>query len=69
MPTAKVNFERAVHLDPDLVEAHLNLGLIYKMTGDIPRARSSFQAFLAKAARSQYGHIIPQVREELAALQ
>jgi len=69
LPTAKVNFERAVHLDPDLVEAHLNLGLIYRMTGDIPRARSSFQAFLAKAARSQYGHIIPQVREELAALQ
>ena len=55
-------------LDPDLVEAQLNLGLIYKMAGDIPRASACFEAFLAKAPRAQYAKIIPQVREELQAL-
>ena len=65
---ARTHFERAVALDPDLVAAQLNLGLIYKMAGDIPRARACFEAFLAKAPRAQYATIIPQVREELQAL-
>ena len=55
-------------LDPDLVEAQLNLGLIYKMAGDLPRARACFEAFLAKAPRAHYGPIIPKVKEELAAM-
>ncbi len=66
--TARAEFERAVALDPDLVEAQLNLGLIYKMAGDIPRAKVCFEAFLAKASRTQYARIIPQVREEVAAM-
>jgi arylsulfatase A-like enzyme/cytochrome c-type biogenesis protein CcmH/NrfG len=66
--TARAYFEKAVQLDPDMVEAQLNLGLIYKMAGDIPRARTCFEAFLAKAAGSQYGEIIPKVKEELAAM-
>ncbi|MGO9239935.1 MAG: sulfatase-like hydrolase/transferase [Bryobacteraceae bacterium] len=66
--SARAQFERAVALDPDLVEAQLNLGLIYKMAGEIPRARACFEAFLAKAPRSRYAHIIPQVKEELQAL-
>jgi arylsulfatase A-like enzyme/Tfp pilus assembly protein PilF len=65
---ARTEFERAVALDPDLVEAQLNLGLIYKMAGDIPRAKMCFEAFLAKASRAQYARIIPQVREEVAAM-
>jgi choline-sulfatase len=65
---ARGYFEKAVQLDPDLVEAHMNLGLIYEMAGDRPRARAAFQTFLAKASPVQYGHIIPKVRQELAAL-
>jgi len=65
---ARVHFERAVSLDPGLVEAQLNLGLIYKMSGDIPRARACFQAFVAKAPRAQYGKLIPQVQAEIAAM-
>ena len=65
---AKVYFEKAVQLDPDLVEAHMNLGLIYEMSGDRARARSSFETFLAKASPAQYGQIIPRVRQELATL-
>jgi choline-sulfatase len=68
MAAARVHFEQAIGLDPDLVEAQLNLGLIYKMSGDMPRARTCFEAFLAKAPRSQYGEIIPKVKEELAAM-
>lgn len=66
--TAKTEFERAVALDPDLVEAQLNLGLIYKMSGDLPRAKACFQIFLAKASKTQYGQVIPKVREEVAAM-
>jgi Flp pilus assembly protein TadD len=57
-----------VQLDPELVEVHMNLGLIYEMAGEKERARSSFEKFLAKASPTQYGDIIPRVRKELAAL-
>ena len=40
---ARGYFEKAVQLDPDLVEAHMNLGLLYEMAGERPRARSSFE--------------------------
>ena len=57
-----------MQLDPNLVEAHMNLGLLYEMAGDRPRARASFETFLAKASPVQYGSIIPKVRQELDAL-
>jgi choline-sulfatase len=66
---ARAHFESAVALDADMAEAQLNLGLIYKMAGDLPRARSCFETFLAKAPRAQYRQIIPKVKEELAAMQ
>ncbi len=65
---AKQYFERASALDPTLVEAQLNLGLLYKMAGDIPRSREHFSAFLAHASAAKYSKIIPQVKQELAAL-
>jgi arylsulfatase A-like enzyme/Flp pilus assembly protein TadD len=68
IPSAQRHFERAVALDPDLVESQLNLGLIYKMQGDRDRARACFEAFLAKASRKQYGPLIPKVQEEIALL-
>ncbi len=65
---ARVNFEKAVQLDPDLLEAQLNLGRLYKMNGDMKRARERFEAFLAKAPRAEYGHIIPKIQAELAGM-
>jgi arylsulfatase A-like enzyme/Flp pilus assembly protein TadD len=65
---ARENFERAVALNPDLVEAQLNLGLLYKMAGDLPRAKACFETFVAKAPRAQYAKIIPQVKQELEAM-
>jgi len=66
--TARGYFEKAVHLDPDLLEAQLNLGRAYKILGDIPRARAAFEAFLAKAPPAQYGPIIAELRQELATM-
>ena len=68
MPRAATSSEPS-RLDPDLVEVHMNLGLLYEMAGDRARARSSFETFLAKASPAQYGHIIPRVRQELTRLQ
>jgi hypothetical protein len=47
----------------------MNLGLIFEMAGDRARARACFEAFLAKASRTQYASIIPKVKQELATLQ
>ncbi len=65
LPGARVHFEKAAQLDPNFLEAQLNLGRTYKLLGDQPRARACFEAFLAKASRAEYGHIIPQIQAEL----
>ncbi len=65
---ARQYFEKAIQLDPDLVEAQLNLGLIYRMGGDNSRARTCFKAFLAKASPKQYAEVISKVKQELAAM-
>ena len=56
-------------MDPDLLEAQLNLGRIYKIQGDTTRARASFEAFLKKASPAEYGEIISRIKEELATMQ
>jgi len=63
---ARGYFEKAVQLDPDLLEAQLNLGRIYKIMGANAQARACFEAFLAKASPAEYGPIITQLKEELA---
>ncbi len=65
---ARGYFERAAQLNPELVEVHMNLGLLYEMAGDRARARSSFETFIAKASPAQYGSVLPRVREKLASL-
>jgi hypothetical protein len=57
-----------VQLDPDLLEAQLNLGRIYKILGMNDRARVCFEAFLAKAKAAEYGGIIARLKEELAGM-
>jgi len=66
LTAARGYFEKAVQLDPELLEAQLNLGRIYKIMGLNDRARASFKAFLAKASPVEYGPIIPKVKAELA---
>ena len=69
MGEARGYFEKAVQIDPDLLEAQLNLGRIYKIMGANTRARACFEAFLAKASPAEYGPVITKVRAELAAMQ
>jgi tetratricopeptide (TPR) repeat protein len=69
LPAARGYFEKAVQLDPDLLEAQLNLGRIYKMSGATAQARACFEAFLAKASPAEYGPVIAKVKAELAAMQ
>jgi len=69
MGEARGYFERAVQLDPDLLEAQLNLGRIYKNIGANTRARACFEAFLAKALPAEYGPVISKVKAELADMQ
>jgi choline-sulfatase len=66
---ARGHFEKAVQLDPNLLEAQLNLGRIYKNMGANARARACWEAFLAKASPAEYGRIIPKIKAELAAMQ
>ena len=68
LTAARGYFEKAVQLDPDLLEALLNLGRIYKILGLNAQARASFETFLAKASPTEYGPIISQLKEELAAM-
>jgi tetratricopeptide (TPR) repeat protein len=58
-------FDRALQLDPSLMEAYINLGILYKERGDYARARSYFETFLAKAPGTQHTGSIPQVKKEL----
>jgi tetratricopeptide (TPR) repeat protein len=68
LTAARGHFEKAVQLDPNLLEAQLNLGRIYKMIGAYTRARACFEAFLAKAPAAEYRELIPKIRQELAAM-
>jgi tetratricopeptide (TPR) repeat protein len=62
------HFERAIALDPSLLEAYINLGLIYKESGDYARARASFEKYLAKASPVANRDTIPKIEKELAEL-
>jgi cytochrome c-type biogenesis protein CcmH/NrfG len=68
LTAARTHFEKAVQLDPGLLEAQLNLGRIYKMFGDMKRARARFEAFLARASPAEYRNVIVKIKAELAAM-
>jgi choline-sulfatase len=66
---AQAHFKRAIEADSDQVEAMMNLGLLYEMTGEKEQAQECFRQFLAKASRKQYGSQMQKVRQELARMQ
>src|ERR1051325_3226830 len=68
LAAARDYFEKAVRVDPNLLEAQLNLGRIYKILGDNAKARACFETFLSKASPGEYGAIIAQLKQELAAM-
>jgi len=68
MAAARGHFEKAVHRDPNLLEALLNLGRADKILGDNAHARACFEAFLAKAPPAEYREVIARLKEELATM-
>ena len=50
----------------EILEAYLNLGLIYKEAGDYARARANLEKYLARASASGNAETIEKVKRELA---
>lgn len=69
IPTARKNFEQAVHLDPNYTEAQLNLGILCTRTDDFPCAQTAFKAFLKQASPAAYKDMIPRVKYALSRMQ
>ena len=63
--TALQDFQKAVATGPNEAEPLLNLGLLYKKTGNNARAIHYFEMFLAKAPKAQYGSMFASVRETI----
>jgi choline-sulfatase len=66
--TARRNFEKALAANPEEPEPMLNLGVLYKETGNKEQALHYLQMFLSKAPPDQYGEQIPAVREAIQEL-
>ncbi len=66
---AQLNFKKAIDSDPEQFEALLNLGVLYQRTGHKEQALYYLRMFLEKAPRSEYGHLLPRVREAIEELQ
>jgi choline-sulfatase len=62
--TARTNFDHALQLDPDNLEAEYNLGIACAQTHDIPCARTAFQAFLVKTSPADQ-NLAPQAEYNL----
>jgi choline-sulfatase len=66
---ARRSFERAVEINPDLVEPYMNLGILAQMAGDDPTAIRYFNAFLERARDPQYAELVPRVEQAVRELQ
>jgi choline-sulfatase len=64
---ARQSFERAVELNPDLVEPYMNLGILARMAGDAPAAIRYFKAFLERATDPQFAELVPSVEQAISA--
>ena len=67
--TARLNFERALELDPAQVEPLLHLGVLCQNAGNKQQALRYFLLFLEKAPPGTYGPVLPQVRNSIQRLQ
>jgi tetratricopeptide (TPR) repeat protein len=66
-------YSRAVQNDPTMVNAHYNLGLVFKARNDLARARSAFQQALALSpdmpdARYMLALVLRDLREPNACI-
>ena len=61
-PLARQNFEKAIQIDPNLVEPYMNLGLLAHHAGQNDMALHYFKLFLEKATEPRYREIVGKVR-------
>jgi arylsulfatase A-like enzyme/Tfp pilus assembly protein PilF len=66
--TARVNFDKALELDPDQYEAMLNLGVLFQRAGQKELALRYLRMFSEKAPREDYSHLLPEVRAAIQEL-
>ncbi len=65
---AREYFEKALQLDPQLIDAYMNLGMLHKETGDFEQAVSCFETSCQRCSRPTTGRLIQNARRELAAI-
>ncbi|HVN81875.1 MAG TPA: sulfatase-like hydrolase/transferase [Terriglobia bacterium] len=66
---ARQHFEAAIHADPNLVQAYMNLGILAQNSGQNKLAISYFKEFLEKAPLESNREFIPRVRAAIADLE
>jgi choline-sulfatase len=59
---ARVRFEKAIELNPELSEAYMNLGLLAEKAGQPQIAIDYYKKFLARARLKEHREYIPKVR-------
>jgi len=57
LTSAKFDFERALNLAPDYVEAHYNLGLLYEDLGDFDSARTEYLVAVSGGLDAAYNNL------------
>lgn len=65
---ARVHFEKAVELNPDLTEAYMNLGLLAEKAGQPQIAIDYYKRFLARARPKDHAEYIPKVKAAISEL-
>jgi arylsulfatase A-like enzyme/Tfp pilus assembly protein PilF len=68
-PMARLNFEKAIQVDPSLVEPYMNLGLLANYAGEKDMALHYFKLFLERATDPRFQDIVPRVREAVSELE
>ena len=57
LTSAKFNYERALKLNPDYVNAHYNLGLLYEDLGDFENARTEYLVAVGGGLDAAYNNL------------
>jgi tetratricopeptide (TPR) repeat protein len=57
LTSAQRDYERAVKLDPDLLEAHYNLGLLYEDLDELDQARAEYRIALQGGLDAAYNNL------------
>jgi tetratricopeptide (TPR) repeat protein len=62
---ARSEFEKAIEVNPDELKALLDLGILYRQTGNRQQALHYLQLFVSKVPRGQFKDQLPAVREAI----